>query len=416
MRSRNRRRATDLLDNLHEPNETCLGQSSGKPKGRGVGDDKASDLASALINSRAFSTGVLSDVSEAELFIRNIGPDTISDLTTNVLRGLLAKYTQDQCKLHNIPTVKVGQIGPVWSISTQNWLSTHLDLPIVRQKPILLVPKFSVRRGLSLNSQEFWNFHMIEFLREENLRNGTGLVKVFKGTGERYVTKASVKALHPLVKDDLASFVQKHPEVLETYKKLQGAQGSLSNEDFEKDFDEASFAKALIERLKSIKAGGKSAGEYHSIAMGICTFLFYPNLINPIKEKELHEGRKRIDIKYTNSASDGFFLRMLKSPQTRSISVMVECKNYSKDIENPEFDQLTSRFGHQRGFFGILLCRKLNDRARIVAACKDAANDTRGYMLVLEDIDLIEMLEAASSKKRGRIDRLLQERFDEISH
>jgi hypothetical protein len=245
------------------------------------------------------------------------------------------------------------------------------------------------------------------------------LVKTFrskKHRGEKYVTKKSVKERHPLIKDDLAAFVQKHPEVLDIYKSLKGATGPLENDDFEEGFDEAAFAEALTRRLAAISTGNTSAADYHSVAMGICTFLFFPSLIRPIKEREIHEGRKRIDIKYTNAAQSGFFLRMLQAPQTRAISVPFECKNYSKDVANPEFDQLTSRFGHQRGFFGIMLCRTLNGRERIVAASRDAANDGRGYMLVLEDIDLSSALKMVAQGKRSDIDMFLQTKFDEISH
>lgn len=59
-----------------------------------------------------------------------------------------------------------------------------------------------------------------------------------------------------------------------------------------------------------------------------------------------------------------------------------------KELNNPELDQLSGRFGHQRGFFGMLLCRRMDDRGRIIARCRDAASDGRGYMLVLEDADL----------------------------
>lgn len=107
---------------------------------------------------------------------------------------------------------------------------------------------------------------------------------------------------------------------------------------------------------------------------------------------------------------------MLQAPQTRAISVMIECKNYTKDVANPEFDQLTSRFGHQRGFFGMMLCRHIEDRARVVAACRDAANDGRGYMLVLDDTDLVRMLEFVENLQQSRINSLLQNRYDEISH
>ena len=116
LRAGNIHRAKHLLGNLHEPNETFLGQSSGLPSGRGVGRGKANDLAQALRKSRAFSTGLISDISEAELFISGVGPDTISDLTTNILRGKLAEYTKDQCNLHGIPTRRIGSLGPHWSI------------------------------------------------------------------------------------------------------------------------------------------------------------------------------------------------------------------------------------------------------------------------------------------------------------
>jgi hypothetical protein len=419
LRNRNDARVIHLLGNLHEPNETFLGQSKGDPNGRGVGIDKANDLALALRNSRAFNTGLLSDISEAELFIRNVGSDTISDLTTNVLRGLLAEYTLEQCALYDFKTRPINALGPVWSIENCDWESKTLNLPISNSRPVLLVPKYSVRRSLSLNSQEFWNHHMVEFLRREYLRAGSALVRTFKSKkrrGEKYVTKKSVKERHPFIKDDLAAFVQKHPEVLEMYKNIKGAKGPLENDEFEAGFDEKLFAQALIERLLRIAPGSDSAGVYHSFVMGICTFLFYPSLIKPVKEKELHQGRKRVDIKYTNAADDGFFLRMLQAAQTRAISVPFECKNYSHNLENPEFDQLTSRFGHQRGFFGIIICRTIGDRKRVVDAGRDAANDGRGYMLVFDDEDVVRMLKMIERGRRRDIEGFLQTRFDEISH
>lgn len=415
LRAGNVGRATHLLSNLHEPNETFLGQSTGSPDGRGWGAQKAADLANALRDSRAFHTGLLEDISEAELFIYGVGPDSISDLTTNILRGKLAEYTKQQCDLHNIPTRQVTTLGPLWNIERRDWQASVYDLPMMNDRPILLVPKFSVRRTLSLNSQEFYNHHMVEFLRQEYLDSRSALVRTLQD-GTPYVTKRSVKERHPLIKDELAAFVREHPEVLEAYKRLKGAKGPLRSRDFDENFDEAAFARVLINRLNEIPAGGQAANTYHRLAMGLCTFLFYPQLICPVKEREIHEGRKRIDIKFTISSEHGFFQRMLQAPQTRAISVMFECKNYRKDVANPEFDQLTSRFGHQRGFFGIMLCRQIENRERIVAACRDAANDGRGYMLVFEDTDLVQMLEMVERANRSEINSFLQQRFDEISH
>jgi hypothetical protein len=141
LRSGNEARASHLLGNLHEPNETFLGQSRGRPRGRGIGRDKALDLAAALRQSRAFNTGLLSDISEAELFVHNVGPDTISDLTTNILRGLLAEYTRTQCELHNLHTARFGNLGPVWTVAETDWRAQHLQLPVVEDRPVLLIPK-----------------------------------------------------------------------------------------------------------------------------------------------------------------------------------------------------------------------------------------------------------------------------------
>lgn len=414
LRADDQARSNHLLSHLHEPNETHLGQSIGMPSGRGVGDFKAAQLAEALVRSRAFQTGMLHDISEAELFIRGVGRDTISDLTTNLVRGQLAEYTAAQCALHGVAVRGVGNIGPIWNPVRADWESQLLQLPVHRNRAILLVPKFSVRQNLSLDSQEFWNHHMIEFLKQEYLDVGGALVRTLR-SGERRVTKKDVKQRHPFIKDDLADFVREHPQVLEAYKDIKGAKGPLSSSDIDTDFDEQAFAAGLRQHLPTIAEGNATASAYHAFMLGVCTFLFYPGLIYPIKEQEIHEGRKRIDIKFTNAGERGFFQSMLALPQTRARNVFIECKNYSKQLDNPELDQLSGRFGHQRGFLGMLLCRRMDDRDRIVARCRDTANDQRGYMLVLQDADVDTMLEFVERGNRLGLDRFLQQRFDEVT-
>lgn len=415
LRANDLTRAIHLLSHLHEPNETFLGESEGRPSGRGVGNNKATDLVEAMVTSRAFETGVLADISEAELFIYGVGRDTISDLTTNILRGLLARYTVAQCEIYGIPTHPVGGLGPVWDTERLDWVSMYLDLPTHEDRPILLVPKYSVRQRLSLNSREFYDHFMVEYLREEYRQSTSALVRTLKD-GTRKVTKKSVKERHPFAKNNLAAFVAEHPDILESYKNSARIRGPLEQCDLEEGFDERAFATALIERLQLIPPGSERATHYHKLAAGICTFLFYPHLITPVKEFEQHEGRKRVDIKFTNAAESGFFFTMLSAPQTRAISVLMECKNYTQEVRNQELDQLSGRFGVQRGFFGFLLCRNMENRQRIINGCRDTANDGRGYMIVFEDADLIEMLTFVEQGDRPLIDPYLTRRYDEVSN
>jgi hypothetical protein len=406
-------RAEYLTSYLSEPQETFLGLSRGRPQGRGVGRFQANQLLSALIRSKAFQTGVLSDLAEAELFVEGIARDKVSDLTTNILRGPLINYTQHQCELHSIPLSREVPSGPIWDPSHLGWIHEYVKLPVISGKPIMLVPKYFVRRSLSLESQEFYNHYVLEYLREENLAAMSSLVQFFKRSGEPYVTKKSLKEKYPMVKDDLAIFARDHPEVLETYRKIAGAKGTLDADEFDDTFDEKAFALALMERLGQIPGGMQSASLYHSFTMGILTFLFFPELINPIKEYELHLGRKRVDIKFTNAGEKGFFRRMLVQPQTRSIQVLVECKNYTRALGNPEIDQLAGRFGHTRGYFGMLLCREVDDWNTLRARCRDTALDGRGFIVVLDDRLVTKMLLHISMGERGRIDRVLASEFEQ---
>lgn len=406
--------AETLMSQLHEAKETFLGLSKGTPKGSGVGDFQACQLLDKLANSRAVASGVLSDLAEAELFVEGIGRDRISDLTTNIIRGRLIEYTQAQCALHGIPLSKNRSVGPVWDPSNERWAQGYHDLPVAHGKTVILVPKYSVRRKLSLDSQEFYNHHMIEFLKEEYTVPNSGLAYVLK-SGRLRVNKKDVKAKHPFVKDDLADFARNHPDVLEHYKNLKGARGPLSSKDMDEDFDERIFATALVRSLAKISPGSSTAGEYHSFMIGALSFLLFPGLIYPIKEHEIHSGRKRIDIRFTNAGDRGFFQRILQLPQTRAISVPVECKNYSREIANPELDQISGRFGHTRGFFGIICCRSLDDRARFIARCRDTALDSRGYVVLLDDQDIVQMLQYVSDANRNAIDAFLSRRLDELT-
>lgn len=413
LRKGNERHAQGLVSQLHEPEETFLGVSKGKPQGRGVGSFQGALILDALRKSVAFKTGLLSDLAEAELFIEGIGRDKISDLTTNVIRGPLIAYTKTQCELHGVP-LRMVATAPCWDPSKGAWESKYVELPLIETQPIILVPKFSVRRRLSLESQEFYNHYMIEFLKSEYESRDASLTNVLR-RGRRRIYKKDVKQRHPLIKDDLAKFAIEHPEVLERYKKIKSAAGALSNEDLDEEFDEAVFAQVLKARLSEIASGNSAASQYHSFAMGVLTFIFYPDLIRPTKEREIHEGRKRVDILFTNAALDGFFHRMMELPQTRSLYVFAECKNYAQDVGNPELDQLAGRFGHQRGWFGFLVCRTDSQRAVTTKRCRDTAQDKRGFIIVLTDDDIGRMLDFVAAGQRQAISAYLQQRFDELA-
>ena len=180
LRKKNYAKAQELTAYLSEPQETFLGFSKDRPQGRGVGRMQADQILSALRNSRAFKTGLLADLAETELFIEGIGPDKISDLTTNVIRGTLIEYTQNQCNLHGIQMREGVPSNQMWHASRREWRQGYVDLPIVDNKAVILIPKYLVRWRLSLDSQEFYNHYMLSFLRDVQLNSGGKLVRLLK--------------------------------------------------------------------------------------------------------------------------------------------------------------------------------------------------------------------------------------------
>ena len=410
IRSGNTATAEKMLQRLSEPNETRLGVSSGLPQGRGISGKQAFDLYKSIASSKAAKSGLVSELSECDLFIDGIGPDKISDMTTNILRKFLIEYTQRQCDLHNIELGAKIPSGFIWDEGRQIWREEYVFLPTYAGAKLLLVPKNFVRRNLAMNSQDYLNKHILEYLQAEHLQSGSALVEVLKN-GKRRVTKKSLKEFYPCNKDWMAAFSAEHPNVLKNYKTIVER---IAKEEREKeaaflngDFDEKVFAEALIASLIAIPAGNATASEFHNLTKGIIEFLFWPNLTNPEKEREIHEGRKRIDILYTNAAHNGFFYRSLNAAQIAGIKIPVECKNYSKDPANPEIDQLSGRFSPTRGWIGFMVYRTTASYETLLKRCRDTAGDRRGFIIPLGDEQIVEMLQDVCDGKRGKIDELL---------
>lgn len=404
--------AKRLLNGLTEPNETCLGLSRGQPAGRGVSGKQAIDLYESLAKSQAAKTGLLEELADCDLFVEGIATDKLSDITTNIIRRLLIDYTQVQCALHEVALTGTYPSGRFWDMERCAWRQEYVSLPVFEAKRLILVPKYSVRRSLCIDAQEYYSHHVVNFIQQEEYERGSSLVRTLRSGVKAAPFKKDIKEKFPFSKEFLARFSQENPEVLKRYKEfwrnLPSARGVLSHQDFEEEFEEAAFSQALTLRLQEISPGSEHASTYHKVIVGALEFIFWPNLIYPEKEAEIHKGRKRIDIKYTNAAQRGFFFRASATQKTAARFVMVECKNYTKDPANPEIDQLSGRFSANRGWLGLLLYRQVSDYNVLLARCRDTAQDGRGFMLPLGDQQIIEYLELIANGERSSIDQKLE--------
>lgn len=174
------------------------------------------------------------------------------------------------------------------------------------------------------------------------------------------------------------------------------------------NFREIEFSKHAVSALSAIPTGSRSASDYQSLIVGIIHFLLYPNLSNPVLEREINGGRKRIDISFDNTADRGIFARLRQDPFMIAREVMIECKNYTHDLENPELDQLIGRFDPRRGRFGIITCRSISDKNKISARCTDAFQSQQGVVVILTDQDISDALLAGPLGRETRISEIIQ--------
>jgi hypothetical protein len=414
IRDGNHDKAKQLLSALREPNETHLGLSRGRSRGRALGDDTADDVWEALSKSEAAKSGLLEDLEDTILMVEGVGADIVSDIATNLIREPLIHYTQDACRTYGIPMAEEVPSGAIWNPATNEWNAMYVELPTVNGKRLILVPKVLVRRRMDYDAEEYYRSYIIEFLRQQEMERNSSLVRLLKD-GRPKVTVKSLEEKYGRGKATIVRETLKHPELLQRYRAAKSAKIAppLSHLDIATSGGTpAPEWDKLLSDVRSIPTGATHAVAYEKAIEILLTALFYPALSSPQSQFEIHDGRKRIDISYTNVADRGFF-RWLSLHYPSSL-IFVECKNYSKDIANPELDQLTGRFSVNRGRFGIVVCRSFEDKDLFIQRCVDTAKDQRGFVVPLDDGDL-ELLVTAVKNPTWQLEfDLISERFQRL--
>lgn len=418
IRNNDHNRARLLLSQLNERNEFHLGFSKGKARGHALGPVSAENIWKQLIKSKAAQTGLVQDLEDTVLFVDGVGNDMLSDAICNIIRGPLIAYTNQACNYYNIPLTPNVNSGHIWSPLNERWEQSFVSLPKTKHGVLILVPKVIARIKVTYNANEYYRHYLLPAIQNYEKSINSGLVrtvKTGKNKGKKYVTKKDLYETYGADKLTSANLTTNHPSAIENYRKTKRSSPT-------RPLDHVAFAKlenvpppnldGLLAAVKAIPTGKTHASAYEDAIEKFLSAFLYPSLVSPQKQHEIHNGRKRVDITYANAALDGFFSWLAKhypAPQ-----VFIKCKNYGKEIGNPELDQLSGRFSPSRGKFGLLIVRSIEDRSRLEARCKDTATDDRGFVIALDDTDLEELAKQRQSVIYGYNDNILFKRFQKL--
>ena len=331
------------------------------------------------------------------MLIDGISVDILSDIITNIIRGPLIGFTQRICNEYSIRMEEEVESGPVWSLQNKSWENDFTELPVAQGNKLILVPKSIVRLNADYNVSTYYRHYILERLKEEEKERNSSLVEIIKSGKNKGQKKVYKKDLmdkygkqHKAVSIEQTN---RFPDVLKKYKEDHSDPTPALNHRQIADAEgtEPPDWQALLSAVTKLEPGKQNAYKYEDAIVALMNAIFYPVLVDPETQTPLHDGLKRVDITYTNNAFSGFFEwldRRFKAPY-----VFFECKNFGSEIGNPEIDQLAMRFSKQRGTFGILVCRKIEDREKMVKRCQAVAKDQHGFIICLDDDDLVQLVD-----------------------
>lgn len=179
--NRYQKAVSDLV--FPEVEEICLGYTAAGTRGAGSGTELGSIMASAIWDAIQAGMVHIEHFEEVAILRENIGPDRISDITANLLRHRLARYTQQICRKHKVPLAQFKYVRARYSADKQRWIAGTFELPVnpYNKKAILLVPEFYLKDLPTINAVDFWDycvsFHSAELRREFNFDINRNLPK-----------------------------------------------------------------------------------------------------------------------------------------------------------------------------------------------------------------------------------------------
>lgn len=158
-----------LLSFGREPNETHLGLSSSRSCGRGTSPEIVLPIIREMLRKRLFNSGLITELSDLQLWTPNFGPDRLSDLTTNIIRGVLYDFTLEQYEALWIPRSDESQIQVAWNPQSHRWEQHAFPKLCANRHQVLLVPKDFVGRNMLSSPGELLQKYALSYRQKEHL-------------------------------------------------------------------------------------------------------------------------------------------------------------------------------------------------------------------------------------------------------
>lgn len=213
VKKHNRDAVCELGRHLHEINANKLGYTNrlSDPKGKGF---SLRDL--LIIYDEAIKIeNYIEDMPDILVLAKNVGPDKISDLTTNIIYEELLEFTHEIIRKYSLGIELKRKRKWCFDVKEKRWKRIELEVPIIDNKEILFLPENIVAKKQIFSYAVVYNALVYPFYKVNLAIHN--LIRTLKN-GEKLPHCKKIMKKYPETKGTVADFKMKYPDEYKKFK------------------------------------------------------------------------------------------------------------------------------------------------------------------------------------------------------
>ncbi len=175
------------------------------------------------------------------------------------------------------------------------------------------------------------------------------------------------------------------------------------------------FGDLLKFQFSYLNSGNKDAYKFEDLAVEAIKYIFQKDFSGLDFQYNIDEKRQRVDIKGNWASNSELKQKIVVDMNIESSWVPIECKNYTPDPGNPEFAQLVDRCNAKFRRFGLLICRKIRNKATVLAHCHRRLTEHNYLLIVLDADDLAPLLSLADDEQFTQIADVMVQKIADVT-
>lgn len=198
---------------LHEINSTKLGYTriNSLPNGKGFSKKDLLQIYDAAKEVEDY----IEDMPDVFVLADNVGPDKISDITTNIIYEELLQFTLNIIKKYDLNMEFEKKYKYIFDVFEEKWIKKEFNVPIIDNEEILFLPKKIVESYEIFSYENVYKKLVYPFYKIHTAIHH--LIRFLKNNEERPDCK-KIKEKYPLKRETVRRFKEEFSKDYNRYK------------------------------------------------------------------------------------------------------------------------------------------------------------------------------------------------------